>query len=361
MSDSFFQLTSMYPDEQSAVEYFERKRWPQGRSCPGCNSSNTYNSNTKRSRMPVYKCGPCGKQFTVTSGTVMNATHLPLRAWLFAFHLVGGSKKGISSHQLARHLGITVKSAWHLTHRIRRTMTNNSQLFGGVVETDETYIGGKRRGRGRGYRGNKIAVQTIVQRSPRGPRARQECTTECPGQAQTIALPTPEVDGRTVGAKLRKHTIPNKTHLMTDESPIYTAVGENFRSHNTVNHKRGDYAHTDKETGILVSTNAAEGLFANLKRQVTGTHHSTSKKHLPKYLEEYDYKYNNRHKADTEIAESAIANLGETKPLSMFKRASGKGESLIDIKQGERPKQKTTKRGDHMKRWPRVGGKVQPD
>lgn len=141
----------------------------------------------------------------------------------------------------------------------------------------------------------------------------------------------------------------------------YTAVGENFRAHDTVNHKRGEYARTDKETGVLVSTNAAEGLFANLKRQVIGTHHSTSKKHLPKYLEEYDYKYNNRHKSDTEIAESAIANLGETKPLTMFKSASGKGESLIDTKQGEPPKQKTTKRGEHMKRWPRVGGKVQQD
>lgn len=360
MSDSFFQLTSMYPDEQSAVEYFESKRWPQGRHCPGCSSSSTYNSNTRRSKVPVYKCGSCGKQFTVTSGTVMNGTHLPIRAWLFAFHLVGGSKKGISSHQLARHLGITVKSAWHMTHRIRRTMTNNSQLFGGVVETDETYIGGKRRGKGRGYRGNKIAVQTIVQRSRKtGGRVRRECTNECPGQAQTIALPSASVDGRTVGAKLRKHTIPNKTHLMTDESPIYEAVGEHFRTHDTVNHKKGEYARTDKESGLLVSTNAAEGLFANLKRQVTGTHHSTSQKHLPKYLEEYDYKYNNRHKSDTEIAESAIANLGATKPLPLFKPESGKGESLIDTKQSEPRKAKGNKRGEHKKRWPRVGGKVQ--
>jgi transposase-like protein len=363
---SFFQLTERYPDEASAVAYFEGKRWPRGVTCVGCGSTNVYNCQARR-RLPLYKCRDCDRQFTVTSGTVMNKTHLPLRAWLFAFHMMGGSKKGISTRQIARHLGITIKSAWHLSHRIRATMKENSQFFaGGIVESDETYIGGRRRGRGRGYRGNKIPVQVIVERKRRTPTSsgssyqpRKECTTECPGRAQTMVLgPSAEkVDGRSVGANLRKHTDPETTHLMTDESPIYDKVGKSFRKHDSVNHKKGEYARTDKTTGVLVSTNAAEGLIGNLKRQITGTHHSVSKKHLPRYLEEYDHKYNNRHKTDTEITEDAISRFAETKPVTLYKSESGQGESLIDTKQGEAREHKTL-RGQHMKRWPRVGGRM---
>lgn len=367
MSDlSFFQLTEQYPDEASAADYFERKRWPSGVTCVKCHSRSVYNCKATR-RLPLYKCQSCGKQFTVTSGTVMNNTRIPLRAWLFAFHLMGGAKKGISAQQIARHLGITVKSAWHLSHRIRATMKDNAQFFsGGIVETDETYIGGKRRGRGRGYRGNKIAVQTIVERrrsvSSRGStprRSASECTNECPGRAQTIALQPADgrVDGRTVGANLRKHTDPETTRLMTDESPIYDKVGKAFKSHETVNHAKKEYARTDESSGRLVSTNASEGLFANLKRQIVGTHHSVSKKHLPRYLEEHDHKYNNRDMTDTEITEAAISKLGETKPLALFKRKNGQGESLIGTKQGEETDHGTL-RGAHMKRYPRVGGAV---
>ncbi len=155
--------------------------------------------------------------FSVTSGTVMEFTKLPLRKWLLAFHLIGASKKGISALQLSRMLKVTYKTAWHLCHRIRATMTENSQMFTGIVETDEMYSGGKRKGRGRGYRGNKVAVQTIVKRNEEG---------EHVGRAQTMALNNGQkVDGRTVGAKLRTHTNPEETILMTDDSNIYDAVG----------------------------------------------------------------------------------------------------------------------------------------
>ena len=133
--DSFFQLTERYPDEDSAVAYFEGKRWPHGASCVGCNSPKVYNCKANR-RLPLYKCQECGKQFTVTSGTIMNNTRIPLRAWLFAYHLMGGARKGVSARQMARHLGITVKSAWHLAHRIRSTMTTDAQRFSGIVESD---------------------------------------------------------------------------------------------------------------------------------------------------------------------------------------------------------------------------------
>lgn len=346
---SFLQLTAQYPDEASAVSYFTAKRWPNGIACIGCQSRSVYDCKSKR-HLPLYKCPDCRKQFTVTSGTVMNNTHLPLRAWLFAFHIIGGAKKGISARQLARHLGITVKSAWHLAHRIRATMTDNAQKFSGIVETDEAYIGGKRKFHGKGYRGNKVAVQTIIKRGKRTTRADGNQARSTYSQAQTIVLnPTDHVDGRTVGAKLRTHTEPGKTVLMTDDSPIYTKTGEGFVDHHTVNHKKKEYFR-QADDGHLAHTNTAEGYFGNFKRQIDGTHHHVSKKHAQRYAEEHDHKYNNRGKSDTEIAENAIAKLGTTKPLTLYKSASGQGESLIETKQGERRKHGTMRgMSDHVR------------
>lgn len=339
---SMFALMDQYPDEASAEQYFIDKRWPDGVRCTKCNSAEVYDSKTKR-RLTHWKCKDCGHKFTVTSGTVMDGTKLPLRKWIVAYHRIGSSKKGVSSRQLSRELGIGLRPAWHLSHRIRASMTKDDQVMSGIVETDETYIGGKRKHVGQGYRKNKIAVQTIVQRKGTGGQVvtkggkKRHRYTDKPGQAQTIAL-APEggnVDGRTVGAKLRKHTDPEHTVLMTDESPIYDRVGEGFKEHHTVNHKKEDYSHK-AEDGHHVTTNSAEGLFANLKRQITGTHHSTSKKHLPRYLEEYDHKYNNRNKSDTEITEAAIKNM-EAGPVRLFKSKSG-ADSLIDYAHDEKPK-----------------------
>lgn len=337
---SLFELTERYPDEASAIQYFESHRWSDGVVCPDCGSVTTYICSRSR-RLPLHKCKDCGEQFTVTSGTIMEHTMLPLRKWLFAFHLIGASKKGIPARQLARQLKVTVKTAWHLAHRIRATMKQDNQVFDGIVESDETYIGGKRKGRGRGYRGNKIAVQTIVQRTPKrgsGSGSGRKNSRAAPvGQAQTIAL-RPEdgkVDGRTVGAKLRTHTDPENTVLMTDESPIYDRVGQGFAEHHTVNHSEDEYVRLDSD-GHLAHTNTAEGLFANLKRQITGTHHHTSKKHLPRYLEEYDYKYNTRDQTDGARTTAAIKSM-EGKRVTLFKTESG-ADSLYDRK---KPKGKT--------------------
>ena len=341
---SFFELTEQYPDEDSAIEYFTNQRWPRGVTCPRCKSSEIYDSNASR-HMPLWKCGKCGYQFTVTSGTVMADTKIPLRKWLFAFHMLGGAKQSLSTRYIARQLGITLKSAWHLTHRIRKTMEDNSQQFTGIVEGDETYIGGRRKHVGKGYRGNKIAVQTIVQRNSQ----RKDGSTII-GKSQTIAL-NPEadrVDGRTLGANLRKHTIPAKTRLMTDENPAYLKVGQFFKSHERVHHKQEDYAHVEPYSGRVVTTNSAEGLTANLKRQIQGTHHSTSKKHLPRYLEEYDYKYNTRDMSDTARTEAAIRQM-EGRRVTLYKRSNGEGDALIGHKSTE-PGIQGTRRGLHLKR-----------
>jgi transposase-like protein len=321
---SFYSLTERYPDEASAVAYFEGRRWPKGVRCPSCGSAEVVRgTQTKRVRQLWY-CRGCDGQFSVTSGTIMEFTKLPLRKWLLAFHLMGASKKGISALQLSRMLHVAYKSAWHLCHRIRATMADDKQLFTGIVETDEMYMGGKRKGRGRGYRGNKTAVQTIVKRNT---------FDEHDSRAQTIALNNGEkVDGRTVGAKLRTHTDPDKTILMTDDSSIYDRVGQNFKEHHSVNHSAEEYVRRDPD-GHLVTTNTAEGLFANLQRQINGTHHHTSKRHLPKYLEEFDYKYNTRQQSDIERTEAAIDNI-EGKRLTLYKPVGG-GPSLFDHKAGE--------------------------
>jgi hypothetical protein len=140
--------------------------------------------------------------------------------------------------------------------------------------------------------------------------------------------PDDHVDGRTVGAKLRAHTDPEKTVLITDESGIYTQTGKVFLEHQTVNHKKKQYVRYDQH-GHQITTNTAEGLFANLKRQITGTHHHTSKRHLPKYVAEYDYKYNSRDDDDGTRTVAAIRG-GEGKRLTLFKSKTGNAESLID-------------------------------
>lgn len=314
------------------------QRWPMGVACPKCGTADVLRGTQPgRNRQLWYCHNPeCKTQFSVTSGTVMEFSKLPLRKWLLAFHLMSASKKGISSLQLSRMLDITYKTAWHLTHRIRATMTDNSQWFSGIVETDETYIGGKRKNVGRGYRKNKMAVQTIIKRGKKCTRKHPCKHGEQPvlSQAQTIALnPEGNVDGRTVGAKLRLHTDPAKTILMTDQSAIYDRVGQRFANHLTVNHAEEEYVRIEPD-GTIVTTNTAEGFFANLKRQIIGTHHHTSKRHLHRYLEEHDYNYNNRGLTDTQRAEFAIASI-EGISVRYYESAHGRGDHLIGHKVGE--------------------------
>jgi len=153
----FYNLTECYPDEAGAIRYFEKQRWPDGARCPTCSSADVVRGHQPKRRRQLWRCGACDAQFSVTSGTIMESTKLPLRKWLLAFHLIGSSKKGISSLQLSRMLGVTYKTAWHLAHRIRATMKDDrASRFTGIVETDETYIGGKPRWPGR--RRKKVAV-----------------------------------------------------------------------------------------------------------------------------------------------------------------------------------------------------------
>ena len=325
---SFYDVSQRYSGEGGAERYFAERRWPNGVTCPQCGCADTVRGVQAKRNRQLWYCHAitCKAMFSVTSGTIMEFTKLPLQKWMMAYHMMGSSKHGISSRQLARMLGVTVKTAWHLSHRIRATMTSSSAPFRGIVETDEAYIGGKVKGHGRGFRGNKVAVQTIVKRNT--------SKKQHDGLAQTVMLRNGQkVDGRSVGAKLRQFTEPDETSLMTDESPIYTQVGRSFAEHHTVNHKQEEYVRVEPD-GTIATTNSAEGYFSNLRRKIDGTHHHTSKKHLPRYLEESDFNYNNRELPDVERTEAAIGQM-EGRRLHLYKPTSGRGESLIDHKERE--------------------------
>ena len=230
----------------------------------------------------MYKCADCRETFTVTVGTVMEDSHVPLHKWLIAFYMMCASKTQIAALQLQRQLELgSYRTAWFMCHRIRFALADifPADKLSGTVEADETYIGGRVRGRGRAYTGNKTAVVSLVER---GGNVRSRVVDHVTGDAIT---------------KLLKEHVNEDAHLNTDESQVYTKVGQSFASHETVNHSIEQYARTTEE-GEKVTTNAAEGFFGNSKRSIDGTHHNISRKHTPLYFAELDHKYNTRKMTD---------------------------------------------------------------
>ena len=282
-------IMERFSTEEAAREYFEQIRWPHGPRCPHCGNADQdriYKVNANRAkkiRAGLYKCGECKSQFTVTVGTVCEGSHIKLNKWLIAFYMMCSSKTQVSAAQLQRQLEIgSYGSAWFMCQRIRYALKDAvpSEKLNGTVEADETYVGGKKRGKGRGYTGNKTPVVALIER---GGRVRSQVV--------------PKVTGAVLDRLLRMH-VDTSANLNTDESLLYTKPGAEFAAHDTVNHSREEYARRDKETGRLATTNTAEGFFGNTKRSIDGTHHHTSRKHLPLYLAEFDHKYNTRDASD---------------------------------------------------------------
>ena len=294
-----------FTDDEKAREALEAIRWPDGPFCPHCGNADPdkiAKGEGKASRPGLYYCAACNGQFTVTVGTVMERSKIPLSKWLFAMHLMGASKKGMSALQLQRMLGVTYKTAWFLCHRIREAMTPKTRApLGGegkIVEADETYIGGretnkhisKRRNGNLGGKG-KQSVFALVERD---------------GMSHSFHV------AKISGETLRPVIVENasrKSALMTDEGGQYFHVGKEFARHETVNHGKDEYVRGD------AYTNTAEGRFALMKRAVYGTHHSISEAHLPRYLNEWDFKWNTRKMKDGERA-ALIAKGIESKRLT---------------------------------------------
>ncbi len=291
--------------EEQAREYLESVLWPDGPVCPHCQSKNGVRLNGKATRPGLCKCRDCRKQFTVTMGTIFEDSHIPLRKWLLAFHLMCSSKKGISAKQLQRNLGLkSYQSAWHLSHRIRLAMNRNgvAALLNGAVEVDETYIGGKPQS-GTGYhkpgRGTaKSPVLALVERQ---------------GDIRVRAISN--VTGRTLKGAIRESVDKGAT-VYTDEWPSYRGIGKEFEGgHRVVNHGIKEYVSGD------ANTNTAESFFALLKRGVHGTFHHVSRRHLHRYCDEFGFRWGSRKVTDGERTALALAQ--STGKRLMYKNVRG--------------------------------------
>jgi transposase-like protein len=288
----------IFNNEDAAREHLESIRWPNGPFCPHCGEvERVTRLHGKTTRPGLFQCNSCREHFTVTVGSIMERSHIPLPKWVLGFHLMAASKKGMSAHQLHRMLGIQYKSAWFMAMRIREAMReftpNENGPLGGknkVVEVDETYIGGKARNQ-KGKVPPKEAVVALVER-----------------EGRVSSHHVQEVNAKTLRPILVSH-IDRKSYLMTDESLVYPTVGREFSGHGTVNHSIEEYV----RTGGFHHTNTIESYFAILKRGIVGVYHHVSQYHLKRYLGEFDFRYNQRIALgvdDTARARRAIEGAG---------------------------------------------------
>ena len=281
-------LTAPYfQNEHAARAAMASIRWPSGPVCGHCSETKRIYGTTRPGR---YRCGnpECRKDFSVTTGTVMERSHIPLHKWMIGFYLLTSSKKGFSAHQLHRTIGVTYKSAWFMAHRIREAMRDGGLLppMGGegeIVEADETYYGPVEERRPSKQRGDRPFTKG-GRTGPAGKRA-IVALVERGGSVRSFHVAV--ADGETVGRIVREN-VARESRLHTDESRLYIKVGAEFSSHETVNHSGKEYARGD------VHTNSAEGYFSIFKRGMRGIYQHCREKHLHRYLAEYDFRYNHR-------------------------------------------------------------------
>lgn len=290
----------IFQNADKARERLEAIRWPNGPSCPhcgNCDPNKITGLKGKAHRPGVYQCAECRQQFTVTVGTVFERSKIPLNKWLLATHLLCASKKGISSHQLHRMLGITYKSAWFMSHRIREAMIAEGGVMGGpggVVEADETYFGNtdvqpKTRTSGKPFLKRKPtrkrAVVSLVERG---------------GNVRSFHVDTANAENV---RQVLVRNVSRKSRLHTDESQLYVTVGKEFAAHETINHSAGEYARGD------VTTNNVEGFFSVFKRGMKGIYQHCGEAHLQRYLTEFDFRFNARKISDGERAVRALSQI----------------------------------------------------
>ena len=274
-------------DEQAAFDLVESMIWPNGPVCPHCGGYDQIKAikpnPEKRVRFGLKKCGQCKGQFTVRMGTIFEESKLPLTKWLQAIFLMTASKKGVSAHQLHRTLEVTYKTAWFLAHRIREAMRSGDLTpfgqGGATVEVDETFIGNDpeapapKKGKPRGIK-QMMKVVTLVERES--------------GRARSMVIDNYTV--RDIVAMVEANMV-EEAHLRTDASPMYREIGAAFASHETTNHASGEYVRLSDRT---VHSNTVEGYFSIFKRGMKGVYQHAAKKHLHRYLAEFDFRYSNR-------------------------------------------------------------------
>jgi transposase-like protein len=266
---STFELFALIPDQESARAYLEARLWPDGAICPVCGLGERI---TKR-KDGFYRCNQCKEDFTVRTGTIFERSHVPLHKWIHAMYLLVTARKGISSMQLAKEIGVTQKSAWFMLHRLREACGPDLDKLRGIIEIDETYVGGneankhesKKLKAGRGAVG-KTAVLAMRERGGR-----------------TVALPIGGTDAGTIKGEILDRVEIGST-IYTDDAAVYQGLDGLLYSHDSVNHSSGEYVRG------AVSTNGTESVFAVMKRGLIGVYHHASPKHLGRYVDEFAFR-----------------------------------------------------------------------
>lgn len=278
MKESVFS-ESRFHSEEAAYKYVEAILWPGGPACPHCGATRRIGKmRGKATRIGLYKCYVCRKQFTVKINTIFEDSHIPLRIWLQAFYMISSSKKGVSCNQLHRTLGVSVKSAWFLGHRIREAMrTGDLAPFGangGSVESDETFLWnepGKEVKKGYAH---KRKILSLIDRNS--------------GKSRSMVVDN--VDAKTL-VPILEENIAKEARVLTDEAGQYCHIDENFADHEVVVHSKGEYVSLNDRT---IHVNCCENYFSIFKRGMKGIYQHCKKQHLHRYLAEFDFRYNNR-------------------------------------------------------------------
>lgn len=267
-------VVNLFDTDERCRELLVRLRWPNGVECPRCKMPAVDLATAKQ----LFYCKGCDYQFSVTSGTVFNDSHLALQKWFLATLLLCEAKKGMSANQIKRTLGVSYKTAWYLCHRIRFAMTEVHKMLDGTVEIDEMYIGGKQTGKGVGYgKRQKEPVIGIVQRS---------------GDLKFIHVKN--ADSKAIREVLEEHVSEDVDVIVTDESILYASglPKSQVSKRKAVNHTADEYVRY--ENGFMVTTNTIESAFSLFKRGIVGSWHRVSPKHLAAYLNEMTFRFNRR-------------------------------------------------------------------
>lgn len=268
---STFELFAMIPDQETARIYLEQNLWPNGPKCPVCG----FGERITIRKDGFFRCNQCKEDFTVRTGTIFERSHIPLHKWIYAMYLLLTARKGISSLQLSKEIGIRQASAWFMLHRIREACGPRLKKLRGIVEIDECFVGG--------IEANKHEHKKL--KSGRGTVGKTAVLGMRERDGQTIAKTIVNTDAGTVQAEIYRH-VEIGSMLHTDEAGEYAGIGGMFFDHDTVNHSEAEFVRDG------VTTNGIESVFAVLKRGMTGVYHHASKKHLGRYVDEFAFRLN---------------------------------------------------------------------